>query len=473
MSISRHWQVAKEAYKREKAQALSKLPVHQEDFLPAALEIMESPPSPAGRVTFWLITLFFVIAILWAFIGKIDVVATAQGKVAPHGQSKVIQSIETGAVSDILIENGSRVKKGDVLIELDATYVTADVEQLKRQLQSSHITEARNRWLLSLVLQVGKNHASSENIGSELLFPVDTPNEVKLVQKLLAEKQYSEFVAVQAAFAKQLEEKRTEQRVVKESLAKLQDTLPLLQEQVTGVTELEKKGIVPRFQYLEYEERLMSRIKDIAIEQERIKQVHAGMESIEQQSFQHFEQFQKNLVVELAEATDNIVAIEQELTKAQKTQTMQSLRSPIDGVVQQLTMNTKGGVVAAGEPIMVIVPEGAKLQVEASILNKDIGFVSVGQAVEIKLDAFPFTKYGVAHGEILSIDSDAVQDENLGLVYPVRISLNEKTISVNNNPVPISAGMSLVAEVKIKQRRIIEFLLSPLLRYKDESLRER
>ncbi|MGI1678943.1 MAG: HlyD family type I secretion periplasmic adaptor subunit [Cellvibrionaceae bacterium] len=466
-SIKRHWKVAREAYALEKKSVAGKLPIHQKDFLPAALSVMEKPASPAGRFFIWLIVILFSTAILWSFFGKIDEVAIAQGSIVTRGQTKVIQSIQPGLVLDIYVDNGSQVKKGDVLIELDATNSYADVTRLKREYQTASLLRLRSEWILK---EIDKDSAQ---LASELLLPSSIDEKVISIQKMFAESQLNEYRATQSAYQQQLEEKKSELSVVKRQLNKLVETLPLLEEQEAGMAKLSKEGIAARFQYLEYQERLLGRRKDLVIEQDRVLQVKASIRTVEKQREQQQEEFRKKLVSDLAEATDIQISVEQELKKAEQTNKLQRLRAPVDGVVQQLAIHTIGGVVSAGDALMVVVPAERYLEVEAKILNRDIGFVSEGQEVEVKLEAFPFTKYGVVHGTITSIDLAAVQDEELGLVYPTRISIEKSSVMVHGKEVQLVPGMSLSAELKTGKRRLIEFFFAPLLRYKDESLRER
>ncbi|HAS88423.1 MAG TPA: HlyD family type I secretion periplasmic adaptor subunit, partial [Desulfovibrio sp.] len=149
------------------------------------------------------------------------------------------------------------------------------------------------------------------------------------------------------------------------------------------------------------------------------------------------------------------------------------LTAPVDGEVQQLSVHTIGGVVKEAQPLMVIVPERSKLEVEASILNRDIGFVKEGQHAEIKLEAFPYTEYGSIPGEVISVSSDAVQDREGRLTFLCRVKLNQDFIPVNGQKVKLIPGMRATAEVAIRKRRLITYFLSPLMKYKTESLRER
>lgn len=293
------------------------------------------------------------------------------------------------------------------------------------------------------------------------------------MQKLLVTSELDEYRASLETYEQQKVEREAEARVVAQEIGKLTETLPLLREQVEARAELLEKGLTPRFQYLEYQERLVGQTRDLQIQKDQLLKVRASITGAERQIRQRRQEFLKNTYTGLAEAEDQIVAMTAELTKATRRQDLQWLRAPVDGIVQQLAIHTVGGVVQAGDAVMVVVPRQRTLTVEANILNKDIGFVAAGQDVEVKLEAFPFTKYGVIHGELLHLAQNAVADEKLGLIFPARISLRVATIRVRGKDIPLSPGMSVTAEVKTGKRRLIEFILSPLLRYKDESLRER
>ena len=167
------------------------------------------------------------------------------------------------------------------------------------------------------------------------------------------------------------------------------------------------------------------------------------------------------------------VQYEQELNKARERQRARVLRSPVDGVVQQMQVNTVGGVVNPAERLMVVVPADVTLEVEATVLNEDIGFVRAGQASGIKIESFQFTKYGLIDGTVKHISADAVEDEKQGLIYPMRVSLKTNRTLVGDRWVALAPGMSVTAEVKTGKRRAIEFFLSPLMRYQDEALRAR
>ncbi|MGI9303854.1 MAG: HlyD family type I secretion periplasmic adaptor subunit, partial [Gammaproteobacteria bacterium] len=199
---------------------------------------------------------------------------------------------------------------------------------------------------------------------------------------------------------------------------------------------------------------------------EAIKQAQAQKETVEAE-------FRKSILAEQAEIESRLSALRHERIKAETRTGLRQLRAPIGGVVQQLAVHTVGGVVTPAQALMVIVPSENRLEVEAYIQNKDIGFIEEAQAAEVKVDAFPFTKYGTIDAEIVNVSNDAVENENLGWVFLSRVAMNDSTILVGNRQVNLTPGMSVSVEVKTGKRRIIEFFLSPLLRYKQESIKER
>jgi len=176
---------------------------------------------------------------------------------------------------------------------------------------------------------------------------------------------------------------------------------------------------------------------------------------------------------QLADSEKRASGVEQDLIKAEQREKAQRLVSPIDGTVQQLAVHTVGGVVSPAQPLMAIVPDDDVLEVEARLLNSDVGFVKPGQRVEVKLDAFPFTKYGTLPGVLQSVSADSVQDEKLGLIYPIRVKLDRNKVDVDGQPITLAPGMATTVEIKTGSRRLIEFILSPVMRLHQESMRER
>ena len=461
--ILHHWDVLKDSWSLENQRRKRAKRYEEHDFLPAALEVLEKPPSPVGRAILGCITLFLIIALSWSIFGHVDVVASAQGKIIPQGNVKVIQPAEYGVVKALHVRDGDPVKAGDVLIELDPAQTVAEQGQAAQALSTARIDEARAAALIAH-LDGGK---------SKFIAPAQTPTGLADVQQALVNSQVAEYEAQLAALVQQRRERLADKLVTERQLAKLEQTLPLIAEQVAAREALLKKGLTPRLLFLELKERLVAQESDIRIAREQRAKTEAAIASLDRQTDQVKSEFRSKVTAQFAEAGHQVRMAEQEVARTASRTGLKRLIAPVDGTVQQLAIHTIGGVVEPAQPLMVIVPQGSALEVDALVLNKDIGFVQVGDSVEVKLEAFPFTKYGVIDGSLSRLSLDAIQDETLGLVSPARVALPQDTIMVNGRDVALGPGLAATAEIKTGERRIIEFILSPLLRYRDEAMRER
>jgi hemolysin D len=461
--LHRHWDVLKASWSVETELRKARRQYDDQAFLPAALEVMERPPSPLGRIVLWMIIAFVIITVLWAVLGTVDVVATAQGKIIPSGRAKIIQPSDYGVVRAIHVRDGQSVRAGDLLIELDPTESVADAEQARRALQTARVNRARARALLAYL----------EGEKPKFAAPEDMPEDLVLIQKQLIDAQIEEQEAKLASLEQKRAEARADIAVVERDLAKLHETLPLIEEQVEAQKTLLDKGLTPKLKFLEQKERLIAQLAEIKVDRQKLVKAHAALAGVEQAREQTISEFRSTVTADLAKAEDDASLRTAELSKAERRNVLQQLKAPVDGTVQQLALHTVGGVVKPADPLMVIVPRDSELVVDAAVLNRDIGFVHEGDAVEIKLEAFPFTKYGVINGTLENLSSDAIDDEKLGPIYQARVAMASRQIMVQGKAVNLSPGMAATAEIKTGQRRIIEFILDPLLRYRDEALRER
>ncbi|MCY1298674.1 Hemolysin secretion protein D, chromosomal [compost metagenome] len=209
------------------------------------------------------------------------------------------------------------------------------------------------------------------------------------------------------------------------------------------------------------------------VQQARLQELIAARREAERARQSVIAQTRRAMLDLQHQSDQSTAALTQELKKAEQRNRLMRLTAPVDGTVQQLAIHTDGGVVTEAQPLMVVVPVDQPVEVEAMLENKDVGFVRPGQEVEIKVEAFTYTKYGVVHGIVQSISSDAIDDEKLGLVYSTRIQLHENSIRVGDKTIALSPGMAIRAEVKTDKRRVIEYFLSPLQQYASESLGER
>ncbi|MFV1873323.1 MAG: HlyD family type I secretion periplasmic adaptor subunit [Oleiphilus sp.] len=433
------------------------------EFLPAAIEVEQTPSSKAGRAIIWAIVILFTLAAIWAYFGKVDIVAVAQGKVIPSEHIKHIQPLEAAKIKAIHIKEGQYVKKGDALITLDGTQTQADVERFSHEIQEREANIKRfqlfEQWLESLVV------VDLKGSESQTLTPLN--------QQHLLNQQQAELKSRLSAFKNEKRKQLAEKAMTQGEVTKKQRILPVLTERVDALETLLKKDYGSKLQFLELKQELIEEEQDLLIQQSRTEQLDASIQSIQDQVDTLISETRLNNLNQLQESQLQLAGLKQELIKASERNQQQLLTAPISGQVQELAVHTVGGVVTPAQALMVIVPQESQMEVEAMILNKDIGFVHEGQKAEVKIDTFNFTKYGLIDAEISSISDDAIQDENLGLVYTARFKLSKEELQVDERMVRLSPGMSVTAEVKTGKRRLIEYFLSPLLRYKQESLGER
>lgn len=490
-TLAKHGHVLGEAWRGQNETDKAFKPKDEHEFLPAALEIMEKPPSPGMR---WLLLLtcgLFVLALIWAVFGKIDVVATAAGRTVPDGNVKVVQPIEIGAVRAIHVRNGQFVRQGDLLIELDPTLATADEAQSAQSLQSAQIIEARNNALLAH-LQGGS---------TRFLAPEGTPPDIAATQQAFIDTAIAQYEAQSASLTQQRAESEAQLAAARAEIAKLEEALPYIDQQLNARAQLAERGFYSRLQLLEYEQLRAEHLRNIEVQKANGMRAEASIGRLDAELRALRAGFGRTAVTDLAEANDRASLAGEELRKAERRRQYQELRAPVDGVVQQLAVTTVGGVVQPAQPLMVVVPCtsgdatnasscNGGISVEAFVQNKDIGFVGVGQRVAVKLEAFNFTDYGLIEGTVTNISRDAidqsqqpagsVRDENgrpvqPGLVYAARIDLACATNDPARHPLcdSVQPGMSVQAEIKTGQRRIIQYLLSPISRAVNEAGRER
>ncbi len=430
------------------------------EFLPATLEIQDTPPSPLGRLITWVIMLFFVAALIWALIGKVDIVVSAPGRIITSGHTKVIQPLNTGIIQTIYVREGQIVQQGDVLVELKPDSAIADQQRIDDELTTLNQDKLRLETALSWLK---KNKSNNSTI----------PKTLNGLQQQLLHSQWQQHQSQLTTLKHEQNKYRSEQDSIEQQVQKYQAILPILTKRAAKLKMLSEKQYMQEDQYLEIEQQRLTTYHDLKASQQRTKELSAAIAEVAGQMEQAKKAFNSQMLTELQQATTQYKSLGQELIKAAATRQAQTLKAPVSGVVQQLVLHTEGGVVTPAQQLMVIVPANQPLEVEAMVANLDIGFVKENQQVEIKIDAFPFTKYGVIDGTLTHLSNDAIADEQLGLIYKAQVTMNKMDIQVENKLVKLSPGMTVAVEIKTGKRRLIEYFLAPLLRYKQESIRER
>jgi hemolysin D len=458
-------------------------PLHELEFLPAALEIIETPPSPTGRAVMLTIVGLMIFAIGWATVGKVDIIVTSQGRIIPSGKVKEIQPFEIGVVKSIEVHDGQHVAEGDRLIELDATTNAAEREKVARDLMHARLDVARLRSLLDD--GHGDLFAALHNAD-----PADVMTALSQMQA-----QAQEQAAKRETLDHQLAQKQAELAGIKATIDKLQASMPMIQSRVDIRAGGLKTEFGNKIDYLAATQALSEQQHEMVVQNLKIGETTQAIEALRKQRMQTDEEFRKTALADLAKAEMQVAEQSQEAIKINQKTELQSLRAPVAGTVQQLAVHTIGGVVTPAQTLLVLVPDDAHLEIEADIPNSEVGFVHDGQPVEIKIETFSFTRYGLLHGSVMSISRDSTATTNEQSHQPsarerpsetddkttqsrqpsyvALVSLDRTWIDTEQGRRELGPGMAVTAEIKTGRRRVISYLLSPLTRYRQEAGRER
>ncbi|MEO8318347.1 MAG: HlyD family type I secretion periplasmic adaptor subunit [Bradyrhizobium sp.] len=449
-------------------------------FLPAALEIVESPASPTARAIGATIVALFCAALAWASFGSVDIVAIAPGKFVPAGRTKLVQPLEAGVVRGIHIRDGSVVRAGDILIELDPTISTADVKHVKGDLIAAKLDLVRLHAAL----------AGHDNPLDDFDPLPQVPEESVETQRQLLLIQTQEHRVKIAEIDHQIAQKDAERQTIAATVAKLEATVPLLQERVDLRKYLYEGKLGSKINYLSELQDLVSQQQERLVQQSRQREAEAAIATMNETRLKIQAEYRRALLDDSAKAEQKAAGLTQEVIKAEQKAKLGILTAPIDGVVQQLAVHTIGGVVTPAQTLAVIVAADGEVEIEAAVSNRDIGFVLPGQRAEVKIDTFNFTRYGLVHGRVVSVSRDAITPEKARDQpfqtdrsaneprgqepgYAARIALDSAEMRIDGKLVQFFPGMAVTAEIKTGSRRILSYLLSPLTRYRHDVLRER
>lgn len=433
-------------------------------FLPTRLELVESPASPLARWMMGAIVALFCVALLWAILGKLDIVAVATGKTVADSRTKVIQPAETAVVRRILVRDGQTVKQGDVLIELDATATGADLRQADESLIHARLAQLRLAAML---------HALDSGALPGLPEATELPVERLQAEWRLVASEFAEYQARRQSLQAGIAQRRAEEHTVHAQLAPLEQSVAIARERVADLEELLGGQYVSRHEYLGRKQEMVEMERVLTVQRATLVETRSALTTAREELRVLDADTRQQTLDGLRQAMEQIAQYEPQVARTRQRDALMHLRAPVDGTVQQLAVHTVGGVVTPAQALMAIVPSLEALEVEATVLNKDIGFVKPGQRATVKIESFPYTRYGYLEGVVETVSHDAAQDEQLGLVFPARVKLETASLMVEGVEVALTPGMRLSVEIKTGKRRVIDYLLSPLRQHGGEALRER
>jgi type I secretion membrane fusion protein, hlyD family len=387
----------------------------------------------------------------WLILAKVDVVVSANGKVIPSGEIKILKPLESGVVSKIFVKESDKVKKGDILIQIDPTVTDASLSSKQDDLA------VINSDIALLEALISESNLSKDELNKLNSSQISLYNSQK---QILASTYESNKAKLNSA---KLDIKANESEVNRLSL--------LLSKEEEAKTRLQKVlDLIAKKEYEDVSKNVINlkEQKDIALY--RLKESNKKLEEIIEENQKAIKTIKSNWIETSLSKEKEKRELSAQINAILFSNKTQQIKSPVDGFVGKLLIHTEGGVVSPNDNLISIVPSDAPLIIKANVLNKDIGFLKLGQEVAVKIDTFSFQKYGLLYGNIIEISKDAIEDEKLGLIYEIKIKPKSLDIKVEGEIKQLEIGMSVIAEVKTSKRRVIELFIYPIIKYMDEGL---
>ncbi len=443
------------------------------DFLPALQRVQRQPPSPLGRKVLWTVLALVGCTLAWAWFGKLDIVAVAEGKLVPSTYVKIVQPAEQGVVKEILVQEGQEVREGEVLIRMDAALSDAEGRALASDYHTRRITLRR---------------IDAQLEGRPLERGAEDPDAI--VSQALA--QYGANVqAYENALAQEravLDKARHDLAAANEVRSKLIQTLPHYREQEKAFEKLAKDGFAGRLMHTDKQRERIEKEQDLKSQEFIIRSARATIAQSERRIEQISADYRRQLQAERLEVAPQAERLRQEIAKQQHRHGLLELRAPQAGLVKDLATHTPGTVAAPGTILMTLVPKNETLRAEVWVANDDVGFVRPRQAAKVKLAAFQFQKYGMLDGTVTQVSADATEtatpnirsdglvgrDRPTGpLAFRALVDLKQQHLQVDGERYALAPGMQVVSEIKLGERTVLEYLLSPVQKAFHEAARER
>ncbi len=421
------------------------------EFKPLLIEIEDKPLNPLGRIILYLVLAIMVFGTAWLILAKVDVVVSAQGKVIPSGEIKILKPLESGVVSKIFVKESDKVKKGDILIQIDPTVTDASLSSKQDDLA---VIDSDIALLEALISESNLSKDELNKLNSSQLSLYNSQKQI------LASTYESNKAKLNSA---KLDIKANESEVNRLSL--------LLNKEEEAKTRLQKViDLIAKKEYEEVSKNIINLKEQRDIALYRLKESNKKLEEIIEENQKAIKTVKSSWIETSLNKEKEKRELSAQINAILFSNKTQQIKSPVDGFVGKLLIHTEGGVVSPNDNLISIVPSDAPLIIKANVLNKDIGFLKLGQEVAVKIDTFSFQKYGLLHGNIIEISKDAIEDEKLGLIYEIKIKPKSLDIKVDGETKQLEIGMSVIAEVKTGKRRVIELFIYPIIKYMDEGL---
>lgn len=424
--------------------------------------VIKAPLPVSSHYMILSFFMFFVVTVCWASFSEIDIVSSAMGKSVPSSRIQLIQAPQLALIESIYVKEGQHVSKGELLVKLDGKRL--DSEYRDSQSRSLQLLARKNR-IETLIAAVEK--------GLKIDTYPEPENTLEKMEFYLLRDSWAMYQSELASMTNKLESKQASLNRIKADSVRMKKLIPFSRNNLHRSETLYKKGGISLGELDASREALVERESSLEVLKQQRAEARAELSQSRHDLKAFTERFVNDLSVERVETEQALSQVKEETLRADVQISQFELRAPVTGIVKDVVVNTLGGVVQAAETLMRIVPENVPLEIEAKVLNRDIGFIYEGQQVKVKVDTFNFTKYGAIPGVIRYLAQDTTDDEQLGPVYLALIELERDTIQVGDRSAKLVPGMTMMVDIHVGERKLIEYILNPVLRYRDEVMRER
>lgn len=422
--------------------------------------MLEDTPSRLRSVLlFWIVAVVFFL--LWAGLSPIDEIVRGEGKVIPGGENQMIQHLEGGMLSAILVKEGQRVKADDILLRVDNLKSSSTYE-------SSQYKSAELRARLVRLRAEANGGAFSPTADDMAKIPMQIMQERSLYTSNL-ERLRSQISGLNDQFAQKQNEKLEAQGRISEQ----KHALSLIKEEVAISEPMVAQGIKPRVEFLKLQRELSDVSEKYNALVASIPRLNAAMNEISSKIRETRSEYTTKAQLDLNQAETEYKRVGAESSELADQVTRTVIKSPINGIVQKLYVNTVGGVIKPGDNLIEIVPTEGGLLAEAKVKPADIAFIYPGQDAIVKVTAYDFAIYGSLHGKVVTISPDTVTDKNDNVYYVVKIQTDKKYLGTKEKPLKIIPGMMINVDIVTGQKTVLQYILKPILKARQYTFTER
>lgn len=440
------------------------------DFVYSSYSNSNEEPSKGANIIFLLVTSIFTVLILWATFAEIDELARGNGTVIPTDKIQTVQSLDGGIISEIFVKEGDTVKQGDSLMKIDTTRFQATLEESKQEYFALLAVKAR----LEIESTIDVNKSLPQLNFDEKVLKDESRYDIN--EKLLLENRFRELQSSIRVLENQESQKRQELREIESTINKLTSSLGFIEEQRKTIKKLVSRGVKSNYDLLNIEKEYTQTRGDLITAQLSISRSNFAISEAKSRINERINTFKSEASNELQKTVSQINRFEAKLVGAQDKVAKTTITSPVDGIIKQLNFNTIGGVVQSGMDLMEIVPLSNALVVEAKIDPKDIAFINPSHKAIIKITAYDFAIYGGLEGHIIEISADSIIDKeskDSKSYYRVLVKTNKNYLEKRGKKLPIIPGMVATVDIVTGKKTILDFILKPILKVKQDSLHER